>query len=118
MNENGVKITYDNLPEAVTQILQKVDYIMNHLLNENASAPKPIPLVPEKELLTVADVSQMLNISKGAIYNMTSTRQIPFFKKRGRVYFDRQEIDEWIRQDKCKTIKQLQAEAEMGIRKK
>jgi excisionase family DNA binding protein len=117
MNENDV-ITYDNLPEAVKQILQKVDYIMNHLLNENASAPKPIPVAPEKELLTVAEVSQILNISTGAIYNMTSTRQIPFFKNRGRLYFDRQEIDEWIRQGRRKTLKQLQAEAEMETRKK
>jgi predicted DNA-binding transcriptional regulator AlpA len=60
----------------------------------------------------------MLRISKGAVYNMTSTRQIPFFKKCGRVYFDRKEIDEWIRYERRKTLKELHDEANHAIQKK
>lgn len=117
MIKNDV-ITFDSLPEAVGQLLQEVTYIKNHLLNQSANTPEPMPYPSEDKFLTVTEVSQMLNISKGAIYNMTSTRQIPFFKKGGRVYFDKKEIDEWIRQDRRKTIKQLQVEAEMQTRKK
>ena len=117
MNKHDV-ITFDNLPEAVSQLLHEVAYIKNYLLNEAATPAEAKQLTSEGDFLTVNDVSQMLKISKGAVYNMTSTRQIPFFKKCGRVYFDRKEIDEWIRQDRFKTIKQLQAEAEMDTRKK
>ncbi len=117
MIKNDV-ITFDNLPEAVTQLLQEVAYIKNHLLNQSASTPESMQYPAENKFLTVTEVSQMLNISTGAIYNMTSTRQIPFFKKGGRVYFDKKEIDEWIRQDRRKTIKQLQVEAEMETGKK
>lgn len=117
MIKNDV-ITFDNLPEAVTQLLQEVSYIKNYLLNQAATPAETKQLTPDGDFLTVSEVSQMLRISKGAVYNMTSTRQIPFFKKCGRVYFDRNEIDEWIRQDRFKTIKQLQAEVEMDIRKK
>jgi len=117
MIKNDV-ITFDNLPEAVTQLLQEVAYIKNHLLNQSATTPEPMRYPAENKFLIVTEVSQMLHISTGAIYNMTSTRQIPFFKKGGRVYFDKKEVDEWIRQDRRKTIKQLQVEAEMETGKK
>jgi len=117
MIKNDV-ITFDSLPEAVTQLLKEVSYIKNYLLNQAATPAETKQPTPVGDFLTVSEVSQMLRISKGAVYNMTSTRQIPFFKKCGRVYFDRKEIDEWIRQDRCKTIKQLQSEVEMDIRKK
>ena len=83
------------------------------MLNQAATPDETEQLAPEGDFLTVLDVSQMLKISKGAVYNMTSKRQIPFYKKCGRVYFDRSEIKEWIRQDRCKTLKQLQADADM-----
>ncbi|MCK5138067.1 MAG: helix-turn-helix domain-containing protein [Bacteroidales bacterium] len=110
-------ITFDNLPEAVQHLLQEIAYIKNHLLNKAATTATPASPETEKELLTVEDVSKMLNISKGAIYNMTSARQIPFFRRGGRIYFDRVEIDEWIRSDRRKTIKQLQDEAELDLKK-
>ena len=117
MNKHDV-ITYDNLPEAVKHLLHEVADIKNYLLNQAATPAETKQLAPDGDFLTVSDVSQMLKISKGAVYNMTSTRQIPFFKKGRRVYFDKKEIDEWIRQDRRKTIKQLQVEAEMENGKK
>ena len=107
------RITFEDLPDAVLHLLRDVADIKNHLLNQAATPAEPALPLPEKELLTVKDISQMLNISKGAIYNMTSAQQIPHFKRGGRIYFDRSEIDEWIRDDRRKTIKQLQKEAEM-----
>jgi len=116
MNENNA-ITFDNLPEAVMQLLQEVAYIKNHLLNEAATTVAPASPETEKELLTVKDMSKKLDITEGAIYNLTSARKIPFFKRGGRIYFDRGEIDEWIRSGRRKTLKQLQDEAENAISK-
>ncbi|MEI6049368.1 MAG: helix-turn-helix domain-containing protein [Bacteroidota bacterium] len=118
MNENDV-ITFDNLPEAVMQLLQEVAYIKNHLLNEGAisAAPEPRP-EDEKQFLTVTDVSGKLDLTIGSIYNMTSKQEIPHFKRGKRIYFDKVEIDEWIRNDRRKTIKQLQDEANLAIQKK
>lgn len=112
MNKNDV-IKFDNLPEAVERLLNEVADIKNHLLNQAATPAETKQLAPEEDFLTVNDVSYMLKISKGTIYNMTSNRQIPFYKKCGRVYFDKSEIKEWIRHDRRKTLKQLQADADM-----
>ncbi len=117
MNEYD-EITHNNLPEAVMQLMKDLAYIKNHLLNQAATTAAPEITAPEKELLTVADVSQMLDIASGTIYNMTSTQQIPFFKRGGRIYFDREEINEWIRNDRRKTVKQLQVEAEVELNQK
>jgi hypothetical protein len=40
-------------------------------------------------------------------------RQIPYYKKGGRIYFDAKELDAWIRSDRRKTIKELQDEADL-----
>ncbi len=111
------RITFEDLPDAVLHLLRDVADIKNHLLNQAATPAEPASPEIENELLTVTDVCKKLNISKGAIYNLTSKRGIPHFKRGGRIYFDRSEVDEWIHHDRRKTIKQLQDEAEMKSRK-
>jgi excisionase family DNA binding protein len=111
-------ITFEKLPEAVSRLLQDVEVIKNFLLN-NAAYPKTETVSPhEKDILTVEDVSRKLGITKGGVYNLTHMRQIPYYKKGGRIYFDAKELDAWIRSDRRKTIKELQDEANLAIQKK
>jgi excisionase family DNA binding protein len=117
MNENDV-ITYDNLPKAVSRLLQDVEVIKNMLLNNPTYTMTEPVQTCEKDILTVSDVSRKLGITKGGVYNLTHTRQIPYFKRGGRIYFDAKELDMWIRTDRRKTIKELQDEANLGIQKK
>lgn len=117
MNENDV-ITFDNLPQAVSRLLQDVEVVKNLIL-KNQINPKAIPvLTPEKDILTVTDVSIKLRITKGGVYNLTHKRQIPYFKRGGRIYFDARELDMWIRTDRRKTINELREEANHEIQKK
>lgn len=109
-------ITFDNLPEAVGKLLQEVAYIKNQLLNQAATTTEPKQCPAENELLTVEDVCKKLQISKGGVYNLTHGRKIPFFKRGGRIYFDAHELNEWIRSDRRKTIKELQEEAYLSTR--
>jgi len=111
------RITLEDVPYELQQLRQDVVEIRNFLLNQAATTAEPKYSVPEKEIMTVAEVSHLLTLSKGAIYNMCSARLIPFYKRGGRNYFDRKEIYEWMREDGRKTIKQLQGEAERDIQK-
>lgn len=117
MNENDV-ITYDNLPKAVSRLLQDVEVIKNMLLNNPTYTKTEPVLPPEKDLLTVEDVSRKLGITKGGVYNLTHKKQIPCYKMGGRIYFDTKEFDKWIRTDRRKTLKELQEEANLAIQKK
>jgi len=112
------RFTLEDVPNEMLLLRQDILDIKNFLLNQSAEKTEPVIRLPEKELLTVADVSQMLHLSEGTIYNKTSKQEIPCFKKGRRVYFDKKEIDAWIREDRRKTKKQLQTEADREIQKK
>lgn len=46
--------------------------------------------------LSIHDVAQWLGYSVGTLYNLTSKNLIPHRKKRGKLYFDPGEIQNWI----------------------
>jgi len=109
-------ITFEKLPEAVSQLIKDVTFIKNHILNESAQIDVQTKIASENEFLTVEDVCKKLQISKGGVYNLTHGRKIPFFKRGGRIYFDAHELNEWIRSDRRKTLKELQEEAYLCTR--
>ncbi len=111
-------ITFEKLPEAVSRLIHDMADIKNHIMN-NSAYTKSVPVhVVEKEWLSVKEVSIKLGITEGAVYNLTHQKKIPHFKKIGRLFFDSKEIDDWIRSDRRKTVKQLQDEAELNANKK
>lgn len=65
-----------------------------------------------KEVLTLSEVSAFTGLSKSYIYKLCSTGGIPYFKPFGKVnYFDRQEIINWLKQNRIATTKELEAKA-------
>lgn len=48
-----------------------------------------------KITLTVNEVAEMLGVSTATIYTMARKNEIPFFKARGRVLFNREVIEAW-----------------------
>ncbi|MGG2057365.1 helix-turn-helix domain-containing protein [Lysinibacillus pakistanensis] len=55
--------------------------------------------VSEKEVITlsVSEVSRLLGVSTATIYTMVRNKQIPFFKMRGKILFNRGVIEAWTR---------------------
>jgi excisionase family DNA binding protein len=52
--------------------------------------------VPDK--LSLIDAQQYLNLSKSKLYKLTLSREIPYHKLGKRIFFYRQELDQWISQ--------------------
>ena len=105
------EITHNNLPEAVRHILMDVQEIKKLLLNKSVSQrPDAEHNNGENDILSVADVAKKLGLEKGTVYNLTHKRQIPYFKRGGRIYFDKNEINDRIRTDRRKTVQELQNE--------
>lgn len=66
----------------------------------------------EKEMLTISEAAEYLQISKGSVYKMTSSRQIPFYKLAGKmIYIHRQDLVDWIKKYPYKSKQQIEAEA-------
>lgn len=65
-----------------------------------------------KPILTVDDLSKYLDYSPEYIYKMTHNREIPYYKPNGKkLYFKRDEIDEWVLSNKVFTQDELRAES-------
>ena len=66
-------------------------------------------LLAAKNVLAIDDVSVLTGLSKSHLYKLICKRQIPCYKPAGKnVYFDRKEIEDWMRRNRQNT----QAEAE------
>lgn len=65
----------------------------------------------EKNILTVDDLMDYTTFSQKQIYKLTSTRAIPHYKPSGRkLFFKKDEIDDWINKGRVKTINELNDE--------
>lgn len=67
-------------------------------------------LLAAKNVLTLEDVALLTGLSKSHLYRLTCTRQIPFYKRAKMLYFDRGEIESWMKQNRVAT----QQEAEQA----
>ena len=84
------KPTFDELPEKVAKLNEKLDKILELLTNP------PEPEFPE--LLTVKQLVAYLpeNPARQTIYGWVNARKIPYEKHGKRLYFRKFIIDEWL----------------------
>ena len=65
-----------------------------------------------KNILSFEEACLFLNFSKSYLYKLTSACAIPHYKPSGKmVYFEREELEKWLRQNPVKTREQLEMEA-------
>ena len=53
--------------------------------------------IQQKEILTIEEASEYLELSTSRLYKMTSNKEIPHYKPGGKkIYLNRQELEQWI----------------------
>ena len=95
------------------QILERLDRIEKAINSINISTPIPVNKAP----MGVKELSEYLKLSDSAIYKLTSTSEIPHYKSGKRLYFKKEDIDEWIFSHRIKTRDDIEKEAMEYIRK-
>lgn len=69
-------------------------------------------LLSQKTVLNFNEVSTYTQLSKSYLYKLTSSGGIPCYKPHGKhIYFNKQEIDHWLMQNKKATTKELDNQA-------
>lgn len=69
-------------------------------------------LLAAKNVLTFEDTALLTGLSKSHLYKLTCTRQIPYYKPNGKnIYFDRREVEDWLRQNRANTNVEAQGAA-------
>jgi excisionase family DNA binding protein len=65
-----------------------------------------------KEVLNLREAAKYLNVSCSHLYKLTSAKEIPHFKPRGKqVFFERKELDQWLLQNRQKTRAEIEQAA-------
>ena len=65
-----------------------------------------------KNVLSFDEASRFLNLSKSYLYKLTSGNLIPHYKPQGKMlYFEKAELEAWLRQNPVKTQAQIEQEA-------
>lgn len=71
-----------------------------------------LTLLSAKNVLCLNDVVLLTGLSKSHIYKMNHSRKIPFYKPNGKqIYFDRSEIENWMKQNRVATTDEIETEA-------
>ncbi|WP_395044747.1 helix-turn-helix domain-containing protein [Flavobacterium sp.] len=94
-------------------ILERLDRIEKAIAALNATNPIQINNTP----MDIKDLSEYIKLSVSGIYKLTSTSEIPHYKRGKRLYFKKVDIDEWIFSNRIKTGVDIEKEAMEYIRK-
>lgn len=91
MNE---KISFDTLPAAVMELVEKVDYIIN-LLGTKIEKREEIPkyLNTENALTYLKNIG--FSMSKSKLYKLTALKSIPVHKNGNNLLFLQKELEQW-----------------------
>lgn len=89
-------ITFDQLPQAVSMLIEKVGLLTERV--EKFLSDAPSQHGEAHTLLTLNEVARLLGKSASTIYTMTSDKRIPYHKRGNKLYFFEAEIIDWIRQ--------------------
>ncbi len=94
-----------NLNEEEFKIFLK--QALSEIIGEGLTQVKNI--IPD--ILDVKQAADFLRLKITTLYEKTSEKTIPHFKKGNKLYFKRDELQEWVQGGKVKTTDELQGEA-------
>lgn len=73
---------------------------------------KKYSLLAAKNVLCFDDVALLTGLSKSHLYKLTCSHKIPHYKPNGKqVYFDRSEIESWMKQNRVSTVQEAEQKA-------
>lgn len=100
------------LPEWAKLEVNKGDLLaFAQCLIQQTSVTVATPSVSIKEILTIEEAAQFLNLAKQTLYGMTSRNEIPFVKRTRKLYFNRTDLESWLQEGKRKSKAEIAIEA-------
>lgn len=99
--------TIEELQRHIDDRIDRIDRI--EAMIKTLSSPPPTG-----DVIGIEEAMIELRRSKQSIYNMVSLRQVPFSKIRGRLYFSRKQLQEWMLSNPSKSLEELVLEAKRG----
>lgn len=100
-------ITFDQLPMAVSQLLDKLTTIEKLLENR-----EPRNIDEPDQLLTIQQTGSLLSLSVPTLYSYVQRNEIPFCKRGKRLYFSKNDLTNWVKASRQKPLSETAEEAQ------
>lgn len=101
------KLSFEKLPNAVAQLLEKLENVERLLLaKDNENPPE------EDQLLNIKQVAEILCLSVPTIYGLVRHAEIPVCKRGKRLYFVKKDLFDWVKAGRRKTLAEIKGEAD------
>lgn len=85
---------------------------MDAKIYEQLNRIEQYTLLSAKNVLSLDDVAALTGLSKSHLYKLTCSHQIPYYKPNGKqIYFDRGEVEAWMKQNRVATQAEIEAQA-------
>jgi len=107
------EFTFEQLPQAVSQLYDKLNTIENLLLNKKDHSETDL-------LLTIKEASELIKLSVPTLYGYVSRNEIPFSKRPNskRLWFSKKELTAWLFEGRNKTLLEIKSEAHTHVKKR
>ena len=102
----------ENPFELILQRLNTIEALIKNLSKPESTGTEII------QVLNFDQASKYLSLSKSTLYKLTSERNIPHFKRGKRVYFKRNELENWLTEVRIMTRDDIEKQAATYISRK
>lgn len=110
-----ITYSFDAMPKILADIAQRLE-----VMERKIDALQSVPREDADAWLNLKDLCNYLpnHPAEQTVYGWTSTHFIPYHKKGKSIVFRKSEIDEWLRNDKRKSMGDLEKEAQAFVNSK
>ncbi|RXR16313.1 DNA-binding protein [Flavobacterium amnicola] len=104
-------LTFDNLPNAISELSKKVENIERLLLLKKEEQITEL----SEQLLTIQEAASFLNLSVPTVYSKVSKGELPFMKRSKRLYFSSFELMDYLKKGRNKTNSEIELDADVYL---
>jgi excisionase family DNA binding protein len=80
-------------------------------ISEQLSRVERFAAIGAKTVLDIDETALFTGLRKGNIYNLSSNRQIPHYKRGNKLYFKKSELEDWMLHDRVMTAAEIDSRA-------
>ena len=104
MQENTKAVPAAQVEPTLQQVLNRIESVLSAIQST-------------KPMLDFAEAVNYTGLASSYLYKLTSSQQIPHYKPGGKkVYFDRLELDKWLRQGRVSSLDEINAKASNHVK--
>ncbi len=106
----------ENPFELILNRLNAIEDLLRILMKNDKA---PVVLTASlPNVINLNEAAEYVSLCKSTMYKKTSERNIPHFKQGKKLYFKRNELDEWLTAQKITTHAEIEKEADEYIKRK